>query len=53
VLPLRLAIPHFEPVLALNLDKEVRKDALVIQRAGDARTLFVDVKRALRVQTPR
>ena len=37
-LPLRLALPHLEPVLALNLDKEVRKDALVIRRAGEALT---------------
>jgi hypothetical protein len=37
-LPLRVALPHLEPVLALNLDKEVRKDALVIQYAGEART---------------
>jgi hypothetical protein len=37
-LPLRLAIPHLEPALALNLEKEVRKDALVIRRAGDAIT---------------
>ena len=37
-LPLRLALPHLEPVLALNLDKEVRKDALVIGCAGEALT---------------
>lgn len=37
-LPLRVALPHLEPVLALNLDKEVRKDALVIGRAGEALT---------------
>ncbi len=36
ILPLRLVLPHLEPVLALNLDKEVRKDALVIRRAGEA-----------------
>lgn len=35
-LPLRLALPHLEPVLVLNLDKEIRKDALVIRRAGAA-----------------
>lgn len=34
VLPLRLALPHLEPVLALNVAKEVRKDTLVILRAG-------------------
>lgn len=33
-LPLRLALPHLEPFLALNVGKEVRKDALLIQRAG-------------------
>ena len=32
-LPLRLALPHLEPVLALNVTKEVRKDTLVIIRA--------------------
>ena len=31
VLPLRLALPHIEPVLAANLDKEISKDALVIR----------------------
>lgn len=36
MLPLRLVLPHLEPVLALNVDKEVRKDALVILRAGEA-----------------
>lgn len=35
-LPLRLALPHLERVLALNVAKEVRKDALVICRAGEA-----------------
>jgi len=35
-LPLRLALPHLENVLALNVDKEVRKDALVIRRAAEA-----------------
>ena len=32
-LPLRLALPHLEPVLALNVEKEVQKDRLVILRA--------------------
>ncbi len=32
-LPLRLALPHLEPVLALNVTKEVHKDTLVIVRA--------------------
>jgi len=35
-LPLRLALPHLEPLLARNVAKEVRKDALVIERAGRA-----------------
>lgn len=34
-LPLRLALPHLEPVLALNVTKEVRKDTLVIVRARE------------------
>ncbi len=34
-LPLRLALPHLEPVLLLNVDKEVEKDTLVILRAGE------------------
>ena len=33
-LPLRLALPALEPFLAENVAKEVRKDALVIRRAG-------------------
>lgn len=36
VLPLRVALPHLEPFLALNVAKEVRKDALVIRRAAEA-----------------
>jgi len=32
---LRLALPHLEPLLASNVDKEVRKDALVIRAAQD------------------
>ena len=35
-LPLRLALPHLEPLLARNVAKEARKDALVIERAGRA-----------------
>jgi len=35
-LPLRLALPALEPFLAENVAKEVRKDALVIRRAGEA-----------------
>lgn len=34
-LPLRLALPHLEPVLALNVAKEVEKDTLVILRARE------------------
>ncbi|MBI3096564.1 MAG: hypothetical protein HYY97_16975 [Rhodocyclales bacterium] len=36
VLPLRLALPHLESVLALNVGKEVEKDTLVIRRAREA-----------------
>jgi len=35
-LPLRLALPHLEQILKQNLDKEILKDALVIQRASEA-----------------
>ncbi len=34
-LPLRLALPHLEPALALNVDKEVKKDRRVILRARE------------------
>lgn len=34
-LPLRLALPHLEPVLALNVAKEVEKDTLVIMRTRE------------------
>ena len=34
-LPLRLALPHLEPVLVLNVAKEVKKDTLVILRAHE------------------
>lgn len=37
-LPLRLALPHLEPVLAMNVAKEVRKDTLVILRASEPAT---------------
>lgn len=36
VLPLRIALPRLEPFLALNLAKEVQKDALVIRGSGAA-----------------
>lgn len=35
---LRLALPAIEPFLVENVGKEVRKDALVIRRAGEALT---------------
>ncbi len=37
-LPLRLALPVLEPFLAENVAKEVRKDTLVIRRAGAGRS---------------
>lgn len=39
-LPLRLALPHLEPVLVLNVEKEVEKDSLVIQRASELTAQF-------------
>jgi hypothetical protein len=36
ILPLRVALPRVEPFLALNVAKEVRKDALVVARAAQA-----------------
>jgi hypothetical protein len=35
-LPLRLVLPRIEPMLALNVAKEVCKDTLVMRRAGEA-----------------
>jgi hypothetical protein len=35
-LPMRVVLPHLEPFLARNLEKEVRKDARVIRCAGEA-----------------
>jgi len=35
-LPLRLALPRVEQILKQNLDKEIRKDALLIRRAAEA-----------------
>lgn len=35
-LPLRIALRHLEPVLARNVDKEVRKDALVVGCAAES-----------------
>jgi hypothetical protein len=34
--PLRMALPYIEPIIALNVAKEIRKDALVIQEAATA-----------------
>jgi hypothetical protein len=34
--PLRVALPYIEPMLALNVAKEIRKDALVIRHAAIA-----------------
>jgi hypothetical protein len=36
LVPLRLVLPHLEPILALNVEKECRKDALVVQCASQA-----------------
>jgi len=36
VLALRVALPHIEPFLALNVAKEVKKDALLIRSAAQA-----------------
>jgi hypothetical protein len=36
LLPVRLALPALEPFLARNLEKEIRKDVLVVQCAGEA-----------------
>ena len=35
-LPLRVVLPHLGSFLAQNVEKEIRKDALVIQRAAEA-----------------
>jgi hypothetical protein len=37
-LPMRLALPHLEPVLVLNVGKEVEKDTAVILDAGNPAT---------------
>jgi hypothetical protein len=36
VLPLRMALPHVEPVIACNVEKEIRKDTLIISHAAAA-----------------
>lgn len=52
-MPLRLAIPRIEPVLALNVGKEIEKDSLVIASAarflhdgGDRETFVAEQIRA-------
>lgn len=35
-MPLRIAVPHIEAVLAFNVGKEIEKDALVIREAASA-----------------
>ena len=35
-LPLRIALPRLEPFLARNLEKEIRKDAVIIRQAAAA-----------------
>ena len=35
-LPLRVALPYLEPVLALNVRKEARKDRMIIRHAAEA-----------------
>ncbi len=35
-LPMRIALPHLEPFLAANLEKEIRKDAMVVACVRDA-----------------
>jgi hypothetical protein len=54
-LPLRLALPHVEPLIELNVQKEIQKDSLVIRHAGQygaaspegqlVRALFMQTKR--------
>jgi hypothetical protein len=54
-LPLRIALPHVEPLLELNLQKEIRKDRLVIRRAGadPGAAAAADAVRALFMETKR
>lgn len=46
-LPLRLALPHLEPVLVLNVGKEVEKDTAVIHDAGDPARADADQEQRL------
>jgi hypothetical protein len=41
--PLRVVLPHLEPVFAANVDKEVRKDVLIIRRAAEAAATGVPI----------
>jgi hypothetical protein len=54
-LPLRLALPHIQPVIELNLGKEVTKDGLVIRRASldPTRPPDADALRQLFIETRR
>lgn len=46
-LPMRLALPHLEPVLVLNVGKEVEKDTAVILDAGNEALAGVDQEQRL------
>lgn len=46
-LPMRLALPHLEPVLVLNVGKEVEKDTAVILDAGNPMRAGVDQEQRL------
>lgn len=46
-LPLRLALPHLEPVLVQNVGKEVEKDSAVILDAGLERSADADMEQRL------
>ncbi len=50
ILPLRVALPRIEPILALNVAKEVRKDALVIRRAAASPRVAAEARRRLALQ---
>ncbi|MBI5901768.1 MAG: hypothetical protein HZB40_21430 [Rhodocyclales bacterium] len=46
-LPMRLALPHLEPVLVLNVGKEVEKDTAVILDAGNPARAGIDREQRL------
>jgi hypothetical protein len=46
-LPMRLALPHLEPVLVLNVGKEVEKDTAVILDAGNPMRAGIDQEQRL------